>query len=120
PEHGRWPNRDPIGEMGGYNLYGFVGNDGVNYIDVLGRNPLLAIPAIAEMLAIKGIMTEVTNAITMIEAEMKQLNTAPPIDDRFMPIAMHALNLSEHRAALGAWDPRSLFLATQQCILNKL
>ena len=36
PETGRWPNRDPIGEQGGYNLYGFVGNDGVNYWDYLG------------------------------------------------------------------------------------
>ena len=36
PETGRWPSRDPIQERGGVNLYGFVGNDGVNYIDYLG------------------------------------------------------------------------------------
>ena len=36
PETGRWPNRDPIGERGGVNLYGFVGNDGVNAQDYLG------------------------------------------------------------------------------------
>jgi hypothetical protein len=33
---GRWPSRDPIEEQGGINLYGFVGNDGVNRFDVLG------------------------------------------------------------------------------------
>lgn len=33
---GYWPNRDPIGERGGLNLYGFVGNDGVNAWDRLG------------------------------------------------------------------------------------
>jgi RHS repeat-associated protein len=33
---GRWPSRDPIGERGGVNLYGFVGNDGVNRWDLLG------------------------------------------------------------------------------------
>ena len=33
---GRWISRDPIGERGGLNLYGFVGNDAVNRIDVLG------------------------------------------------------------------------------------
>ena len=33
---GRWINRDPIEERGGLNLYGFVGNDGVNMADVLG------------------------------------------------------------------------------------
>jgi RHS repeat-associated protein len=36
PVIGRWPSRDPIEEMGGINLYGFVGNDGVNYIDING------------------------------------------------------------------------------------
>jgi RHS repeat-associated protein len=33
---GRWPNRDPIEEEGGLNLYGMVGNDGVNRVDYLG------------------------------------------------------------------------------------
>jgi RHS repeat-associated protein len=33
---GRWPSRDPIEEKGGINMYGFVGNDGVNKWDVLG------------------------------------------------------------------------------------
>jgi RHS repeat-associated protein len=36
PETGRWPSRDPIEEAGGANLYGFVGNDGVGGIDLLG------------------------------------------------------------------------------------
>lgn len=36
PEMGRWLNRDPIEEAGGLNLYGFVGNDGVNEWDYLG------------------------------------------------------------------------------------
>ena len=31
-----WPSRDPIEERGGVNLYGFVGNDGVNRLDMLG------------------------------------------------------------------------------------
>lgn len=31
-----WPSRDPIEEQGGLNLYGFVGNDGVNRYDLLG------------------------------------------------------------------------------------
>lgn len=36
PVTGRWPSRDPIGERGGLNLYGFVGNDGVGRMDYLG------------------------------------------------------------------------------------
>ena len=37
PVTGRWPSRDPIEEMGGMNLYGFVGNNGVNWWDLLGH-----------------------------------------------------------------------------------
>ena len=36
-----WPNRDPAEEQGGFNLYGFVGNDGVDHWDYLG---LIATP----------------------------------------------------------------------------
>ena len=36
PGLGRWINRDPIGENGGTNLYGFVGNDPVNQADAHG------------------------------------------------------------------------------------
>ena len=36
PLDGRFLSRDPIGEQGGLNLYGFVGNDPVNVIDSLG------------------------------------------------------------------------------------
>ena len=39
PLTGRWHSRDPIGERGGVNLYGFVGNDGVRRIEVLGLRP---------------------------------------------------------------------------------
>lgn len=36
PGLGRWPSRDPIEEQGGINLYGMVGNDPVNFIDIAG------------------------------------------------------------------------------------
>ena len=36
---GRWLNRDPIGELGGVNLYAYVHNDPVNRGDYLGLNP---------------------------------------------------------------------------------
>ena len=36
PRQGRFINRDPIGEEGGINLYGFVDNSPVNAIDYLG------------------------------------------------------------------------------------
>ena len=37
PLTGRWPSRDPIEEKGGVNLYGFIGNDGVDRWDILGH-----------------------------------------------------------------------------------
>ena len=36
PLTGRWPSRDPIGENGGVNLYGFVKNRGIDHFDRLG------------------------------------------------------------------------------------
>jgi len=36
PSLGRWINRDPIGESGGINLYGYVDNDPINFSDALG------------------------------------------------------------------------------------
>ncbi len=36
PVTGRWLSRDPIGERGGLNLYGFVGNNGIDAVDQLG------------------------------------------------------------------------------------
>jgi RHS repeat-associated protein len=36
PTVGRWPSRDPIEERGGLNLYGMVGNNPVNAVDLFG------------------------------------------------------------------------------------
>lgn len=36
PGQGRWVSRDPIGERGGVNLYGYIGNNSLNGVDRLG------------------------------------------------------------------------------------
>jgi RHS repeat-associated protein len=36
PEMSRWLSRDPLGEEGGLNLYGFVGNGPVGRVDLFG------------------------------------------------------------------------------------
>jgi RHS repeat-associated protein len=36
---GRWLTRDPLGEKGGLNLYGFVGNGPMNQVDYYGLDP---------------------------------------------------------------------------------
>jgi RHS repeat-associated protein len=44
PNIQRWPNRDPIEEEGGLNLYGFVENDAVNNSDLFGLQFRRTIP----------------------------------------------------------------------------
>jgi RHS repeat-associated protein len=43
PVTGRWPSRDLIGERGGVNLYGFVGNDGVGRVDTFGLTGVITV-----------------------------------------------------------------------------
>ena len=40
PPTGKWTSRDPIEEQGGLNLYGFVDNESVNFIDDLGNKKI--------------------------------------------------------------------------------
>ena len=44
PGTGRWLSRDPIGERGGLNRYGFIGNTPVSHIDRLGLAVLFGGP----------------------------------------------------------------------------
>ena len=39
PQTGCWPNRDPLHETGGANLYGFVNNCPLGFIDAYGKKP---------------------------------------------------------------------------------
>lgn len=49
PSTGCWPNRDPIGEIGGINLYQFCLNNSVNRIDIHGlQSNVISIPAMIE------------------------------------------------------------------------
>jgi len=72
PETGRWPNRDPIGEQGGINLYHFNWNDPIDWIDPLGLNPCCpgGNPIDCGQLssAISSLSQEVRNLITQMGA----------------------------------------------------
>ena len=68
PGAGRWLNRDPIGEEGGVNLYGMVGNDAVNAFDVLGQQGL--VPDTAKLIIAGDVAT--LEAIGASEAAIQQ------------------------------------------------
>ncbi|HBJ86125.1 MAG TPA: hypothetical protein DDZ88_20125 [Verrucomicrobiales bacterium] len=46
PQLGRWACKDPIGEEGGVNLYGYAVNNAVNLVDHLGLDPIYWEPSI--------------------------------------------------------------------------
>ena len=77
PGAGRWLNRDPIGETGGLNLYGFAAGDPANLMDVDGQivPVLLAAWAAAEigMTIYDAIDTYNTMTDPCTGAEMKAL-----------------------------------------------
>jgi RHS repeat-associated protein len=51
----RWLNRDPIGERGGLNLYGFVGNDPIRKIDPLGLSSIMGSGKVCVDKSCKGV-----------------------------------------------------------------
>ncbi len=57
PGTGRWVSRDPIGERGGFNLYGYVGENPVSSVDPLGRSAKDVARIISSFHIITGQMT---------------------------------------------------------------
>jgi RHS repeat-associated protein len=48
PELGRWLNRDPVGERGGMNLYGFAANTPIGTVDFIGLAPVCPLPPLSK------------------------------------------------------------------------
>jgi RHS repeat-associated protein len=73
PASSRWVSRDPIGEMGGLLLYGYVGNNPINAMDPLGLTAAfiaggLANPELLGMLEDQGMDFGTPPAETLAEA----------------------------------------------------
>ena len=69
-----WPSRDPIQERGGLNLYGFVGNNGVNYIDNLGLKKVW-IPKLIAGVSASGLQFFTGFAVDFIKYEIQFSDT---------------------------------------------
>ena len=75
PVLARWLTRDPIEEEGGLNIYGFVGNDGVNAWDYLGMRKVSIIYYLNSgvKLVNKNVQNLMRNAITKaINGELEE------------------------------------------------
>ena len=66
-----WPSRDPIQEQGGINLYGFVGNNAPNQIDILGMLAPQTVAAIVGIIStvLHGIANQLTNQMGVCGAK---------------------------------------------------
>jgi RHS repeat-associated protein len=68
PEISRWLNRDPIGEMGGINLYASARNNAIGVVDPLGQNSItLLLPFL------DGGNIEIELCCTCISAQIEDL-----------------------------------------------
>ena len=71
PRDGRWINRDPIAEQGGWNSYSFVGNNPIDSFDINGQNAMArAVPFAAGAAAVDGLLPigDVIGAIVIVSA----------------------------------------------------
>ncbi len=73
---GRWPSRDPIEEEGGINMYGLVGNDGLNQVDFLGLSDANEYPCFcdSDLGRFKNLSFTLTNETMVQRYEIKDPN----------------------------------------------
>ncbi len=88
PEVGRWVSRDPIGEKGGLNLYGMLGNDPVGRVDVFGMKEVIWIvrPGLFKPKTFEdgdtNYLVEIQKALNDVIAEMKKTDLESSIKGR--------------------------------------
>jgi RHS repeat-associated protein len=84
PCTGRWITRDPLGEDGGINLYGFVGNNAINFVDLWG---------------LASVTTDMQNGTTTFDPR--------PEDPNGIPFTITTRNDVTSNSRPGAQDPFS-------------
>ena len=80
PVNGRWLNRDPLGEIGGFNVYGVDINNFINLVDLDGQMTIV-IP-IPNFRRIGGqIRNALTNALSRIRTKRRRGSCSPSEHD---------------------------------------
>lgn len=78
PSAGRWLSRDPLGEMGGLNLYEYGLNNPINAVDRDGRNPLIwLLGAAVVVLSVAALYYHYTGTQQKAKAN-NQIDTSDP------------------------------------------
>jgi RHS repeat-associated protein len=87
PVTGRWLSRDPIGENGGINLYGYVGNEPVNFFDEYGldRSVMLGGPLLLHMWIRVDVYDECGNVIGQKDLHFTPVEGFSTMDPEFHP-----------------------------------
>lgn len=71
---GRWINRDPMGEDGGINLYAFLANDGIRFVDPNGLTALSDIQRIRKLVSFYKQVKDVVTILKKFDTPITRLN----------------------------------------------
>jgi len=72
-ETGRWTAKDPIRFAGtDTNLYGYVLNDPINFIDPLGKSPLVIVAAVVTGTVIGGIVYIAVDSVRKLAGDYRE------------------------------------------------
>jgi RHS repeat-associated protein len=109
PCTGRWITRDPIGEVGGINLYGFVGNDAVNWVDPWGENAAAMSPSdYFKCLSVQAKYSELITTLTnQREDKLAHCFLACEITKKYGPWTAHNCALAKEYVDKYDNDPTS-------------
>ena len=86
PQTGRWLSRDPIGERGGLNLYGFVGNHPVGRIDFLGLDTYIIVIGKDKDKAKGGLQDKFNKSGELQEAAIRKRAEFSSADDKIVKL----------------------------------
>jgi len=103
PELGRWLSRDPISESGGVNTYGYINNNSIGNVDILGLWKKSVITGQSRQIYIRESTNDTFDTLAEIVklesneaskwAKVEQGNMSDPIDEEHPPCKVSVPNI---------------------------